>query len=81
MSSTQGRELTADDYETLLQLDCAGPSVSSDDQAVEAWSDDLVQMESGDKLQKQAAVCEMGVSASYEWGYVAPVSSFFLFKP
>ena len=34
--STEGRELTADDYETLLQLDSAGPSVSSDDQAVEA---------------------------------------------
>ena len=31
----EGRELTADDYETLLQLDSAGPSVSSDDQAVE----------------------------------------------
>lgn len=28
--------MTADDYETLLQLDSAGPSVSSDDQAVEA---------------------------------------------
>lgn len=60
--STEGRELTADDYETLLQLDSAGPSVSSDDQAVEAGATLIwfVSLESGDKLQKQAAGLQDG---------------------
>lgn len=54
--------MTADDYETLLQLDSAGPSVSSDDQAVEAGATLIwfVSLESGDKLQKQAAGLQDG---------------------